>query len=75
MSNTYHIKWICNYFKEKYSWINYKSNNEIEKHRWNKKLFIWRNKLNDLMSKKAQKNYAVLIYVQHLHVLDSVVTR
>ena len=27
------------------------------------------------MSKKAQKNYAVLIYVQHLHVLDSVVTR
>ena len=29
----------------------------------------------DWMSKKAQKNYAVLIYVQHLHVLDSVVTR
>ena len=47
----------------------------LKKYRWNKKLFSWRNKTNELMSKKHIKICTTLNYIEQFFILSFTITR
>ena len=47
----------------------------FKKHRWNKELFLWRNKAKCIHEEKAQKGLYKFNYIKHFLILASTTTR